>query len=304
MNSSTYSLSRTSRTMLLLNKPAIIICLLGLMLFLYSNTATGQIRLPAIDPSGNRIFLPNSSTTLLTPNSAAQNALTNPLRQGGTVGSGVFSQRGFGLNPLQGAAPRLNPFGNVSTPRNIGRAGPAFTQPRRPAACGSGGCLEDQKPSKKHFVPNVNERKTFGQQGEILMTPSRIIAPVGSEVVVITGICGGDGYLSTNQPLEWMLSNDSVGQLIEVGGMHHSAFNKLVSPEAKKFDGQYAWGRTGLKRTVLTRGTPTPCDDIELALRQRPRAGIVVVLRLSFNGSMHCGPHQHPHKPPPERSIL
>ena len=243
--------------MLLLIKSASIIWLLGLMLFLCSNSATGQIRLPAIDPSGNRIFLPNANTTLLTPNSAAQNALTNPLRQGtGTVGSGVFSQRG------------LNPFGNVSTPRNIGRSGPAFTQPRRVPACGGSGCLEDQKPSKKHFVPNMNERKTAGQQGEILMTPSRIIAPVGSEVVVITGICGGDGYLATNQPLEWMLSNDSVGQLIEVGGMHHSTFNKLVSPEAKKFDGQYAWGRTGLKRIVLTRGTPTPCDDIELAKGQ------------------------------------
>ena len=242
---------------MLLLKSAIIICLSGLMLFLYSNTAAGQIRLPAIDPSGNRIFLPNTNTTLLTPNSAAQNALTNPLRQGtGTVGSGVFSQRG------------LNPFGNVSTPRNLGRSGPAFTQPRRAPACGGSGCLEDQKQSKKHFVPNMDERKTAGQQGEILMTPSRIIAPVGSEVVVITGICGGDGYLATNQPLEWMLSNDSVGQLIEVGGMHHSTFNKLVSPEAKKFDGQYAWGRTGFKRIVLTRGTPTPCDDIELAKGQ------------------------------------
>ena len=100
------------------------------------------------------------------------------------------------------------------------------------------------------------------------MSPSRIIAPVGSEVVVIAGICGGDGFLSLNQPLEWILSNDSVGQIIEVGGMHHSAFNNTVPPKAKKFDGQYAWGRTGLKRVVLTRGTPTPCDDIELAKGQ------------------------------------
>ncbi len=256
---------------MLLIKSAIIICLSGLMLLLYTNIAAAQIRLPAIDPSGNRIFLPNANTTLLTPNSAAQNALTNPLRQG-TVGSGVFPQQGFGTNFQQSPVPRpparLNPFGNVSTPRNIGRVGPAFTQPPRTPLCGRSGCVEDQKQSKKHFVPNMDERKTAGQQGEILMSPARIIAPVGSEVVVITGICGGDGYLSTNQPLEWMLSNDSVGQLIEVGGMHHSNFNRLVPPEAKKFDGQYAWGRTGLKRVVLTRGTPTPCDDIELAKGQ------------------------------------
>jgi hypothetical protein len=96
------------------------------------------------------------------------------------------------------------------------------------------------------------------------MTPSRIVAPVGSEVVVLAGICGGDGYFVKNQPLEWMLSNNSVGQIIEVGGMNHDAFNRLVPPTSKKIDGQYAHGRTGLKNILLTRGTPTPSDDIEL----------------------------------------
>ena len=71
-----------------------------------------------------------------------------------------------------------------------------------------------------------------------------------------------------NQPLEWMLSNDSVGQIVEVGGMEHSRFNNLVSPTAKKFDGNYAWGRTGLKTRLLTRGTPTPVDDIHLGKGQ------------------------------------
>jgi len=100
------------------------------------------------------------------------------------------------------------------------------------------------------------------------MTPSRIVAPVGSEVVVLAGICGGDGFFVKNQPLEWMLSNNSVGELVEVGGMHHSKFNQLIPPTAKKFSGQYAWGRTGLKKVSLTRGTPTPVDDIELAKGQ------------------------------------
>ena len=96
------------------------------------------------------------------------------------------------------------------------------------------------------------------------MTPSRIVAPVGSEVVVIAGICGSDGFFAVNQPLEWILSNDSVGQFVEIGGTHHPTFNKLVGPSSKKFDGQYAWGRTGLKHRILSRGTPTPTDDIEL----------------------------------------
>ena len=47
--------------------------------------------------------------------------------------------------------------------------------------------------------------------------------------------------------------------------MNHSAFNRMVPPSARKFDGSYAWGRTGLKKVLLSRGTPTPVDDIELA---------------------------------------
>lgn len=118
--------------------------------------------------------------------------------------------------------------------------------------------------ARKHIIPDTNRCKTRGELGEIIMTPHRIIAPVGSEVVVLAGICGGDGYYVVNQPLEWMLSNNSVGQMVEVGGMEHPTFNRLVGPSAKKFDGQYAWGRTGLKEKLLTRGTPTPADDIDV----------------------------------------
>lgn len=97
------------------------------------------------------------------------------------------------------------------------------------------------------------------------MTPARIVAPVGAEVVVLAGICGGDGFYSMNQPLEWILSNDSAGQFIEVGGItERPRLNNLLGPRAKKFDGQYAWGRTSLQPEVIDRGTPMPSDDIEL----------------------------------------
>ncbi len=118
--------------------------------------------------------------------------------------------------------------------------------------------------ARKHIIPDTSRCKTRGELGEIIMTPHRIIAPVGSEVVVLAGICGGDGFYVVNQPLEWMLSNNSVGQMVEVGGMEHPTFNRFVAPTARKFDGQYAWGRTGLKEKLLTRGTPTPADDIDV----------------------------------------
>ena len=183
-----------------------------------------RLRLPQIDPTGNRIFLPAPNTTsILTPNIA---------RNPSSAGQGNF--------PVE----------------------PAFMRPRDPASC----CSTGNSPiaRHRHIIPKPKRYPTRGESGEIIMTPSRIIAPVGSEVVVTAGLCGGDSFFVINQPLEWLLSSDSVGQFIEVGGTEHPTFNRLVKPSTKKFDGNYAWGRTGLKNKLLTRGTPTPVDDIEL----------------------------------------
>jgi uncharacterized repeat protein (TIGR01451 family) len=80
----------------------------------------------------------------------------------------------------------------------------------------------------------------------------------------MAGICGRDGFYVMNQPLEWMLTSDSAGRIVEVGGLEHPHFNNVVQPSSKKIDGEYAWGRTSLKSKTLTRGTPTPVDDIEV----------------------------------------
>ena len=202
-----------------------------------------QLQLPAIDPTGTRIFLPSPyATSLLTPGTANTQ---------GVVPFGPQNGSQFGVLP--GAAG----FQSGQAPLQ-----PAFTQPAAVRPCGTGACNNHN--ARKHVIPNPNRAKTRGELGEIIMTPHRIIAPVGSEVVALAGICGGDGHFVMNQPLEWMLSNNSVGQIIEVDGMEHWAFNRLVPPQSKKFDGQYAWGRTGLKERLMTRGTPTPVDDITL----------------------------------------
>ena len=219
-----------------------------------------SLRIPRIDPTGRSIFLPTSDTTSLIG------------AQSGSVGLPQISQPLPSLPPAnqipaaqQTPAPTLQapviPNQNFAQPSG----GPAFQQPAVPPPCDASGCGSDRRTAhKKKLTPNPNRKLTPGQAGQMLMTPSRIIAPVGSEVVVIAGICGSDGFFAVNQPLEWMLSNDSVGQFVEIGGMHHSTFNKLVKPSSRKFDGQYAWGRTGLKNQILSRGTPTPVDDIEL----------------------------------------
>ena len=200
----------------------------ALLLLLGTTTAGCQrLRLPQIDPTGNRIFLPApNTTTILTPNLVSND-------------------------------------GNSSVPRTNFPVVPAFNQAAQPdPCCATGG---KSATGKQHLIPSPRRYPTNGQLGEIILTPSKIIAPVGSEVVVLAGICGGDSHYVINQPLEWLLSGDSVGQFIEVGGQQQNpTLNRLVSPSAKKFDGNYAYGRTGLKNARLTRGTPTSVDDIQL----------------------------------------
>ncbi len=217
-------------------------------------TGCAQIRVPAIDPTGSSVFRPGC-TQLLSPRAARSNP-------------GVVDQFGqpVATNPVFQPQP-FTPL-SVGVPQSTGTqcpVQPAFQHPATPPPCYGPATT---KKSKKTYVPDVTGDKSPGKNGQIIMTPSRIVAPVGSEVVVLAGICGGDGFFVKNQPLEWMLSNNSVGELIEVGGQNHPTFNQLIPPTAKKFSGQYAKGRTGLKRVVLTRGTPTPLDDIELALGQ------------------------------------
>ena len=243
-----------------------------------------NLRLPRIDPSGNSIFLPApNSTGLIRSGQTNGNSFGSgqSFNQAAPIGlpqigqpmpSGGFAGNNFATVPAtnspavaaQNLAPTLptantpnrNPYRNAS--------GPAFTQPPVPPPCDG----SDRTSRRKHLIPDPNRKLSPGQAGEMMMTPSRIVAPVGSEVVVLAGICGGDGFLVKNQPLEWMLSNDSVGEFIEIGGMHHSTFNKLIPPSSKKINGQYAWGRTGLKPQIISRGTPTPLDDIELRTGQ------------------------------------
>ncbi len=225
-------------------KAAIIVCLI-----VWSAMTLGcaRFQVPQIDPVGRCIFLPPaaSTTTIMTP--FQQN-------QVGNLATGPAFQQ----PPVSGPAYQQPPV-----------SGPAFQQPPNPAPCASGQC--GAQLGRPHLQPSgsliAHRHQHSGQnkqRGTLATTPSRIVAPVGAEVVVLAGVCGGDGHYVTNQPLEWMLSQDSAGQIIEVGGMDHSLFNRLVPPTSRKFAGDYAWGRTGLKTLMIDRGTDTTVDDIQV----------------------------------------
>ncbi|NND98301.1 MAG: hypothetical protein HKN47_13330 [Pirellulaceae bacterium] len=104
-----------------------------------------------------------------------------------------------------------------------------------------------------------------GKRGCILLSPQKIVAPVGGEVVLLSGICGNDGYLQVGEPLEWMLTPDSVGTFIQVGDDAPGILHRLAKlSKAEKHDPSYAKGVTSTKRTLITRGNLDARDDVQL----------------------------------------
>ncbi|MEO8268128.1 MAG: hypothetical protein ABI557_00325 [Aureliella sp.] len=197
-----------------------------------SSTGCARFQLPAIDPNGSCIFLPFPNTTQLKlPNLHAHHG-------------------GAGIVPK-----------------------PAFTAPVAPPPCVDGGANSGgakHQLLKKHKLGDKLDQHfpSQGKAGEIQLTPTRIVAPVGGEVVLLAGICGPNGYLVNRQPLEWMLSPDSVGTFIEVGddspGHLISSLTMIKAPKVEKLDVDFAKGRTSSKETLIDRGSPDCKDDIHL----------------------------------------
>ncbi len=136
---------------------------------------------------------------------------------------------------------------------------PAWEQPLTPEPC-----PESPPPPppgapavSSTTLPSVPRRRlNQGVPGQIMLSPTQMIAPVGSEVVLVGGLCGDDGYLITQQPIEFTLSQDSVGQFVEV-----SDEDRLWC-RSKKLSADYAIVRTSTRSQVETRGTPSVTDDV------------------------------------------
>ncbi|MBX3425142.1 MAG: hypothetical protein KF688_05630 [Pirellulales bacterium] len=98
----------------------------------------------------------------------------------------------------------------------------------------------------------------------VTITPERILAPVGSEVVLKSGICTADGYTLADQKVEWMLGRNGVGQFVEVSGKGWFHPPLLPWNQPKKVDNYLAYGYTANGPLCITRGTDDPSDDVEI----------------------------------------
>jgi uncharacterized repeat protein (TIGR01451 family) len=101
-------------------------------------------------------------------------------------------------------------------------------------------------------------------QDRLVVTPARIVAPVNSEVVLLAGVYSPQGVLSARQPVEWMLSQESVGTFVDVDDDGRSKRYLLAHDNSSRFSTNFARTETSATTRVLTRGTPSPSDDVWL----------------------------------------
>ncbi|MCC9609687.1 hypothetical protein LOC68_03955 [Blastopirellula sp. JC732] len=180
---------------------------IGLLVSLLGSGCS-SIRVPAIDPTGRRVFDCSQSTTLSTPSDCMPKpAYAVPPTPGPCTGSGVA----------------------VSTPL-----------PKPPK-----GVVEPEK--------------------SLSLSPSRVVAPVGTEVVLVAGLNGEECCLHEGgRPIKWMLSQDSVGHFSEVGGRDTTTRFISLGGEQGIVSPTYAIGRTQLCDKTIDRGTEIPGDDVRV----------------------------------------
>jgi len=95
-----------------------------------------------------------------------------------------------------------------------------------------------------------------------------MVAPVGSEVILLAGVTGANGQPSCNQRVEWMLSPESAGQLLAVGDRGNWLAWRHLRDTPRKVSSKYVISSTSSSPMVLNRGTPTPIDDVQVCFGQ------------------------------------
>jgi uncharacterized repeat protein (TIGR01451 family) len=113
-----------------------------------------------------------------------------------------------------------------------------------------------------------------------------MVAPIGSQVVLVAGVVGPDGYLRTNRRLEWSLAPGTVGQFVAVqqGGFSDFLVGDFTRP--RKITNTYAVGSTSRRCERISRGTGNPADDIVVA----PGQGWITV-SSPVEGTSHVTVH-------------
>lgn len=125
------------------------------------------------------------------------------------------------------------------------------------------------------FVQPTPQAVTAARPAEenLRLTPDRVLAPIGSEVILKAGVCNRDGYFRTNRRIEWMLGQEGAGQFVRVGEQGEFDICRMPWQRPDKHDNAYAVGYTAPFDVCLRRGTADASDDVQV---ERGEAWITV----------------------------
>jgi uncharacterized repeat protein (TIGR01451 family) len=227
-----------------------------------AHSGCAQHRIPAIDPTGEHLF--SGTTTLATHD--------------------LFHLPHFGKHHAPAVIPAAAPAAVVpvkppcTPPVEVIPVvpQPVITVPVAPAvpvvpivpvACGPQPAVVPQNilPGKPQPGGPICPPDNCNPPGpELTITPARIVAPVCTEVVLAAGLCCPNGYYVMRQPLEWMLAQDGVGQIVAVGKESPRDVSLLIRDTPQKLATNYARAHTSTISQVLDRGTASPIDDVYL----------------------------------------
>ena len=107
----------------------------------------------------------------------------------------------------------------------------------------------------------------------VTLAPRQTVAPVGTEVVMVAGVRGGDGFLRTNERLEWSIAPWGVGQFTHVQRNRWMAWLVGDFNEPRLVSNVIAVGSTSRETVELNRGPSMP----DGCLRVVPGQGWITV---------------------------
>ncbi len=112
----------------------------------------------------------------------------------------------------------------------------------------------------------TSEPGTMGHchDARVVVAPGRIVAPVGTEVVMLAGVVGQEGYLQANERVEWMLAPNGVGHIVTTRSAEALDWLFPVHHLPHKVDNSFAIATTSRRYVTLTRGTPALDDDVRV----------------------------------------
>jgi uncharacterized repeat protein (TIGR01451 family) len=121
-------------------------------------------------------------------------------------------------------------------------------------------------PSDERFFDDPMNRLPW-DDAAVQIEPSKpVMAPVGTEVVLVAGVVGQDGYLRTNRRLEWTIAPGGVGYFVAV---EKGDFTDLLLGDfnwPRKVGNTSAVGSTSRSNVRLNRGSCSP-EDVTLVRR-------------------------------------